>query len=223
MKSIVKIALAITFTASSFCGTANAAIISGAHTTGNGDTVNLSGLEWLSWNETAGVSRVDIEADLGGFITDGWRYATVAEFTSLYTSAYDDFSGNYVTANADGGRWLFSHLYNPTGVAFTVDINGTLGRNFLLQGLHYGNNNNGHFRVQDSDGSLGNGDSIDSSWMDYWHIYGNSPADPTRGKDYASVLVRAAPLVSVPEPSILALMSLGFLGMFGLNRRRVQA
>ena len=62
----------------------HAVTVSGTHVTDDGKLVNLSGLEWLSWDETEGFSRDAIESGAGNtFIADGWRYATRSEFEAL--------------------------------------------------------------------------------------------------------------------------------------------
>lgn len=56
--------------------------------------------------------------------------------------------------------------------------------------------------------------------METARLNGSFTVDPIGRTRYANILVRSAALVS--EPSILALMGLGFLAMLGINRRKVQ-
>lgn len=102
----------------SFVG--NASLISGAHSTGAGKTVNLQGLEWMSLDYTAGLSRSFIE---GGF-TDNygqvwqageWRYATRAETGMLLNSLWGGVYDWWATDNADGAAWF---IENFMGLAF---------------------------------------------------------------------------------------------------------
>jgi hypothetical protein len=85
---------------------AGATVISGAHTTAGGKVVDLSGLEWLSWNETFGVSRDAIEAGHGGLLADGWRYATGSEFTALISSLW---GGVKLSARNTKAGTMFTH------------------------------------------------------------------------------------------------------------------
>jgi len=75
---------------------AHASIISGDHTTAGGKTVNLQGLEWLSFDHTMGLSRTTIEGASGWtdnyattYDADSWRYATRAETSALLQSLWD--------------------------------------------------------------------------------------------------------------------------------------
>jgi len=71
---------------------ANAAIISGNHQTDDGKNVELSGLDWLTWDQTNNLSVNDIINGVGNsFIADGWRYASRGEFEDLF----DSLSGRY--------------------------------------------------------------------------------------------------------------------------------
>ncbi len=120
-------------------GNANAAVISGDHTV-NGQSVNLSGLEWLSLDLTAGLSYVDLfntPIDSSGTATgrfdqdsfkgiagqnvgQGWRLATVKEVNSLLGSLFTSalFTGSNATvgnsnesrANATAAQWFFSNF-----------------------------------------------------------------------------------------------------------------
>jgi hypothetical protein len=70
---------------------ATAGIISStnSHITSDGSVVNLSGLDWLSWDVTTGQSRTDIENGFMGLLDDGWRYATVMEYKTMMESVFD--------------------------------------------------------------------------------------------------------------------------------------
>ena len=49
------------------------------------DTVTR--LDWLDLTESTDLSFDQVEADVGGFISDGWRHATGAEVCTLFASA----------------------------------------------------------------------------------------------------------------------------------------
>ena len=104
------------------CLTANAGLISGAHTTVDGKVVDLQGLEWMSLDYTAGLSRNDIEdgfTDRYGTTWEAgeWTYATRAQtealLGSLWGGVYDGFSAD----NADGAEWFISTF---EGIAFDL-------------------------------------------------------------------------------------------------------
>ena len=125
-------------------GNANAAIISGDHSV-NGQSVNLSSLEWLSLDLTANLSYVDLfstpvdtsGSPTGRFSEDafkgitgqdvglGWRLATVNEVNTLLNSIFSPalFSGSNTTvgnsnearANATASQWFFSNFGNIGG------------------------------------------------------------------------------------------------------------
>lgn len=71
-------------------GSAQATIISGNLTTDQGKAVNLSGVEWLSFNDpelgTFNVSRAEIEAEGSKWMQAGWRYANEEEVGALFRS-----------------------------------------------------------------------------------------------------------------------------------------
>ena len=46
-----------------------------------------SGLDWLDLALTTNVSRYHIQADVGGWISDGWRHATLSEACQLFANA----------------------------------------------------------------------------------------------------------------------------------------
>jgi hypothetical protein len=201
---------------------ANAAIIDGTtvHTTSDGSIVNLSGLDWLTWDVTVGVSRQAIENGYGGLFADGWRYASIGEYSALMSTVFDTYSG-YSRANNDGSYWLYNNLYGVNAAASSRDNMFDRYVNF------YGSDNEcgtsastcyGQYRLFDADG-LGGADLHDWGYMTLAHFNGTyfDILDTYSNAYYASAMVRGA----VPEPSVLALMGLGIFGI-GLSRRKLK-
>jgi len=96
----------------------NAAIISGSHTLQNGNEVNLSGLEWLDWKSTEGLTRLSVESQLeSGGDLEGWRYATRSEFETLFDSLWGDTNEGWHESNKQGGNWLAANFGDMFGSA----------------------------------------------------------------------------------------------------------
>lgn len=95
----------------------NAGIISGTHYTDLGKLVDLQGLEWMSLEHTAGLSRNLIE-DSNGFTdrynTDWaageWVYASRAQTETLLSSLWGGNYNGWSRDNADGVAWFQSHF-----------------------------------------------------------------------------------------------------------------
>ncbi len=45
-----------------------------------------TGLDWLDLTESTNLSFDQVEGDVGGFISDGWRHATAAEVCGLFAA-----------------------------------------------------------------------------------------------------------------------------------------
>lgn len=87
-----------------------------------GQFANLQGLEWLSLDETQNQSRISVTAGFGGFIADGWRYATRAETAILLGSLWDHVYDGYSLSNAPGAKWFidnFGALNTGSNSSFT--------------------------------------------------------------------------------------------------------
>jgi hypothetical protein len=199
---------------------ANAAIIDGTtvHTTSDGSTVNLSGLDWLTWDVTDGISRQDIENGYGGLFSDGWRYASIGEYSAMISTVFDTYTG-WDEANSDGSEWLYNNLYGLNSEAAT-DYNNVRKYNFYGADGECASTTSGcwgYYRFRDDDG-LGGSDTHDSGWMHTDHFDGTIAVGHSYSNGaYASALVRG----TVPEPSVLALMGLGIFGI-GLSRRKLK-
>jgi hypothetical protein len=64
-----------------------------------------TGLDWLDLTESTNLSFDQVEADVGGFISDGWRHATGAEVCALFAAVDAEPSpcpGNLVVALSAG-------------------------------------------------------------------------------------------------------------------------
>lgn len=101
---------------------AKAGIISGLHTTEEGKTVNLQGLEWMSLDYTAGLNRFVIESSNGftdrygnTWASNEWRYATRTETETLFESLWGGQYNGFSADNADGTKWFID---NFGGLAF---------------------------------------------------------------------------------------------------------
>ncbi len=186
---------------------ASAGIIYGSHLTDDGKAVNLQSLEWLTWDLTNGVSRNQIESGYGNFLNDGWRYATLEEFSNLLLSLspINRVDYNHIS-NRDGTQWLWEN-FDPVDFANHSNWYSRTGDLYIGTSNRCGASVScrGHWRA---------GDNSDYGWMT--DVYGRT-VTPTQTMSMttghsgvSSVLVRAT---SVPEPSTLAIFALGMIGL----------
>ncbi len=214
-----------------------AAIISGNLTTTGGKSVELSGLEWLSFDHTGfstlGVSTATISDSNSKWSIDGWRYASFEELTALNSSL------GLIRANS---------IDNEDGVSFILDrwdsyTQPELARDISWVDPSYHQVQTSFDRLYGATGDYdSNGDLIGTGWLQYvsssditktyddstldshnttyssYYIWESSSLDPSRGPTYGSYLVREA---SVPEPSVIALFTAGLFGIGFARRRKV--
>lgn len=208
---------------------ARAGIISGTHYTDGGKLVNLSNLEWLSWDVTIGISRNDIETGALGLLDDGWRYATRLELSDLFRSIIN--SPGQSALNSDGTKWLWEIFDNPSFNAPAYTPGGSVGLS-RAKNLFVGAD--GECRVDPTQSCRALWTAYtrdDLGYVDgsgYNSVYNNyiDKSTSTSGNlgdlsQVASVLVRVAKDQStqVPEPSSTVILSLGLLGMLFYRRQ----
>ena len=94
---------------------ADASILSGPQSTSGGKAVDLQGLEWMSLDHTAGLSREDVELGFTDRYDTVWgagewiyasRKQTEAMLGSLWGGTYNGHSAD----NADGAEWFLDHF-----------------------------------------------------------------------------------------------------------------
>ncbi|WP_340676960.1 PEP-CTERM sorting domain-containing protein [Paraglaciecola sp.] len=186
------------------------------HTTSDGSVVNLSGLDWLSWDATTGQSRTAVENGFGGYIAEGWRYATIAEYNTLMTSVFDTYGG-WSYDNSDGASWLYENLY---GRIETTKYNNWQYYNLYGSDTECGASNEtcrGEFRFYSRSANIDH--SITRGYVTLFDIEGSYLVSSS-SVNYrsASALVRESNyVITVTEPTTLAIFA---LGMFGLTSRR---
>lgn len=199
---------------------AQSAVISGSHTTAGGKTVALQGLQWLSFDQTWAYSRAQIEGGAGGFLADGWRYATRSELETLFDSLWGGIYEGYHSSNVDGGNWLsenFGDYYNDVSGSTS---NGGGNLFFGLDGECHVESTatcRAHWR-SDGNGRPGQG------WFssDYGLSFGNLSVNRNHATNknnntaYASVLVQEVPL---PAAAWLFLSAIGGLGILKRVRK----
>ena len=100
---------------SSVSSFANAGIISGLQKTDLGKNVDLQGMEWLSLEHTAGLSRFDIEngfTDRYGQVwaAGEWRYATRNQTELLLNSLWGQTWDGWSSDNVDGVNWFLEQF-----------------------------------------------------------------------------------------------------------------
>jgi len=209
---ILKIVLATT--ALVLSSSVNAAVISGSHTLSNGNSVNLSGLEWLDLYSTQGMSRGYVESQLNeGGEFDGWRIATRNEMAVLLQSLWGGTAPSWHTTNFSGADWL-----NDNFGALNI------GEIYSLSYVNYGEATScsadttyscfAHWLTNDTQGYFS------SDWglqLNGTALYDqNTRSSLTGHQDLATALVRE--VAPVPIPAAVWLFGSGVIGLVGFAR-----
>ena len=194
---------------------ASAGTIYGYQETDGGKVVNLSGLEWITWDETNDFSRSNIEAGFeNSFLADGWRYATRTEFEALFDSLWGGVIEGWDTSNHDGAAWLYTTMaLQPSPDRDGLNIHfGDCGVELSCYGHVNADSTEGWF---DDDYGLSTGvDAINAQ---------TTRPKSTGSEFWYSALVRDAPSAAVPVPAAAPLLAAGLAALAALSRRRARA
>ncbi|HEY6643657.1 PEP-CTERM sorting domain-containing protein [Povalibacter sp.] len=175
-----------------------------------------TGLEWLDVNLTSGLTYNSVLNDAGGFITDGWRYATGAEIDALagryIGSPEETFSGGLDFIET----LIMIGLLEPTFERSFVP--GITGQSLTIATLGYYDDETGGSRVGLAEFMVnvlvpapGFGDSFTGRWTTFDDFLAPNTLAPQIG----SFLVRST---SVPEPGTMGLLSIGLLALVFARR-----
>lgn len=196
---------------------AKAGVISGVQYTAGGKAVDLQGLEWLSLDRTRGYSRLQVEGDQDGLISDGWRYATRNEASLLLRSLWGGIQGGSWD-NGDGADWLFTYLGGGSLFA---------GHNELHSFFFGGAGECSPVAAESCRGMYGISYSNVGHAPTGWFLdeYGLSPTGAAAVVNsaemnlaFGSLLVRD--VRAVPEPTSLALIVAAMLAVGSQRKRR---
>jgi hypothetical protein len=186
-----------------------------------------TGLAWLDVTATINISFLDLQNGAGGWVNQGWRYATGPELSDLFTryigtgpedyayqaSAYQnaltlvrEFGVIFSFNNSEGNRQVF-------GPSLPVQIS--------LDGRFNDGNPNGLVGIAELTAKTK--DYPDSAQLNEgarWVVYNDFFNDQNLPSGYGNFLVREGIAQAVPEPSTWAMLLLGFAGLGFMAYRR---
>jgi hypothetical protein len=141
------------------------------HTTSDGSVVDLSGLDWLTWDVTLGQNRASVESGFSGLVNSGWRYATIAEYSTLMASVFDTHSG-WSADNQDGAQWIYDTIYGLNEAPHTSVYNYQSYYNLYGSDTECGSSAyscRGHYRLRSPDWASA---TLDQGWSTAGHNNG---------------------------------------------------
>ena len=188
---------------------------------GTYSTDSNTGLDWLDLTQTSGTTFSAINDGSGGWVNNGWRYATGSELSYLFTT--------YVGSGPENGYQGSPYqnalsLVHQLGVIFSFNNSEGIRQVYEPNGptqitvvgrFDDGNPNNlvgiGELTAQMSYSNI----ATESS---RWVVYNDWSPDNNLPVFYGNFLVRVT--AAVPEPSTWAMMILGFAGVGYMTYRR---
>lgn len=190
-----------------------------------GDTTldSRTGLQWLDVTESQGFSYNQIVSGAGGFIADGWRFATgneLRDLSSFYVGTADGLPSSDVLPLVRGTRALAL-------LGITLSVNNDLGKHrvddpndpWLIATLGiFDDQSPANCPGLAASSCVGFGEIVlrdfnpgfEITWQSFDDFFGNDSIAPQVG----AFLVR-----QVPEPSTVGLLAMGLLGL-GFMRRK---
>ena len=167
-----------------------------------------SGLTWLHWNLTAGISYDSMQAELApGGTFSGWRYATPTELTGLFV----DFTGssNGIVAGNDSLAVEFMDALG--GPLMIVDNPATgfhreFGTGMLDVAFGLGHANYGYIAIDNVFGAKITPE-LQGSTVDWY------------GAEFAGQWLVQENSAPIPEPGTLSLLAVGLL-VSGVRRQK---
>lgn len=221
-----RLVAALAAVASTAASTAGAALVQTTVLSSTGTTATMvhdteSSLLWLSPRATTGLTISAVTAGAGGWTTDGFRYATIAELLALLHHAgipalgidtgWSETWSDAATVAAmqelvSGLGWTYENNAPGPGSPFGQrELYGVLADAYLGDGQSPASRRFAWFGASDS---LAYAYAVGGQWL-------HQSADPMVG----SFLVREVP-AAIPEPGMLALVLPGLVLVLGHGRRR---
>jgi hypothetical protein len=188
-----------------------------------GVTDTVAGLDWLSLANTTNMSLVNVRGQLGsGGTFAGWTVASDAQVKTLF-------------ADATGLSFPIAHPTYAMGLTLAdesaaANLALALGNTMCVAGIQC----SGYSSVARTEGFTSNLFGTSTTSYDLADIYGyidlagnivgashvpnTTFPETTAAAYFGTFLVRDTPTTTVPEPSVIALVGLGLLGM-GVARK----
>ncbi len=189
-----------------------------------GVTDTASGLDWLSLANTTNMSLTSVMAQLGsGGTFAGWTVASDDQVKALFTDA----TGLLFPS----GHPTYALGTTAADESAAASLALALGNTMCVAGIQC----DGYSAVARTEGFTSNLFSTSTTSHDLADIYGyidlsgnivgashvpnTAFPETTAAAYFGTYLVRATPTTTIPEPSVIALVGLGLLGMGVVARK----